>query len=1044
VQGSSLAQLYCRNNQLQRSGGIKDFAQIQEAAVNHFRNLLSAERNGDEEDETEFLSAIPNLVSVEDNVSLMSPVTEEEITNIVWSMDPDKAPGPDGFSIHFYRICWEIIKFDLFRMIRGVFRKAKMGGGTKSTFLALIPKETNPRSFDRYRPISLCNSSYKIVAKLLANRIKPLLQKLISPAQGGFVKGRQILDNVIQIQEALHSSHARKEQGMIIKLDMSNAFDRVNRSFLLKVLEAFGFSHEFLNIIKACIENVWIAPMVNGRPTDFFSATRGLRQGCPLSPFLYILMADSLSRKLTQEQLCGTIPGIRIVQGAPPVNHALFADDSLLLGGASLRMAKAFKTILQKYCSVTGALISERKSAVYGWNTDQQTIDRIASELGFKGYAEWDKIKYLGLPLTMGSNRNNLWEEVISKFKKKIAAWGGVWLSSGGKLTLIRSVLSALPTFQASLLLAPRQIADQISCLIRNFLWSGGKGNSNRFHLVNWELVKRPINEGGLQIRDPLQANLALGCKILWQLTSEPTHPISQILILKYLRNKSIITFNPASSPKGTLAWSLCCRGIDFFRMHLYKIPGNGKKTRLWRDRIMGHHPLSEINEIADLRVWLRARGIRKIEDIVEWEEDGNWKGWNLPNIPEHLKDQLNLFTAEIADFAPVHKNEEDTWGWGQTGVYSAKQGYLQMQSKKDSVHPEGVWKQIWECFSIPKINFFFWTLFQNKILTGENLCKRNILGPHRCVFCKKALETTVHIFLECEYAQKTWTSFLTGLNVRPPVNSSISEMFVSWKARYPHSIAAKSLWSKVWTAVPKYVCWKLWLSRNDIIFNQTEITAEKVAGKAKNLLIETLRQSRVKDNSLRDEESIWLGGFTPTSSPSSFSRPIPKENWQIRDNLEGFQKWWKSQGKCTIFFDGASKGNPGRSGAGGIIYLPNGSKESFSWGLGIKTNNQAEVLSLLKACQLARKRNPKEIVVFGDSELLIKALRKNKRFNDPALNKQMTRVIRLLKEIPSVQIFHILRELNSEADSLANIGCNLEKSMISINSGEPIMVAIP
>ena len=480
-------------------------------------------------------------------------------------MDPDKAPGPDGFSIHFYRICWEIIKFDLFRMIRGVFRKAKMGGGTKSTFLALIPKETNPRSFDRYRPISLCNSSYKIVAKLLANRIKPLLQKLISPAQGGFVKGRQILDNVIQIQEALHSSHARKEQGMIIKLDMCNAFDRVNRSFLLKVLETFGFSLEFLNLIKACIENVWIAPMVNGRPTDFFSASRGLRQGCPLSPFLYILMADSLSRKLTQEQLRGTIPGIRIVQGAPPVNHALFADDSILLGGASLRMAKAFKTILQKYCSVTGALISERKSAVYGWNSDQQTIDRIASELGFKGFAEWDKIKYLGLPLTMGSNRNNLWEEVISNFKKKIVAWGGVWLPSGGKLTLIRSVLSVLPTFQASLLLAPRQIADQISCLTRNFLWSGGKGNSNRFHLVNWELVKRPFNEGGLQIRDPLHANLALGCKILWQLTSEPTHPISQILILKYLRNKSITTFNPASSPKGTLVWSLCCRGIEFF-----------------------------------------------------------------------------------------------------------------------------------------------------------------------------------------------------------------------------------------------------------------------------------------------------------------------------------------------------------------------------------------------------------------------------------------------------------------------------------------------
>lgn len=166
----------------------------------------------------------------------------------------------------------------------------------------LIPKEANPGSFERYRLISLCNASYKIVAKHLANRIKPLLQKLISPTQGGFVTGRHILDNVIQVHEALHSSHSRKEQGMLIKLDMRNAFDGVNRSFLYKVLSSFRFSQDFINLIKACLEKLWIAPVVNGRPANFFIATRGLRQGYPLSPFLYILVADSLSRKLTLEK----------------------------------------------------------------------------------------------------------------------------------------------------------------------------------------------------------------------------------------------------------------------------------------------------------------------------------------------------------------------------------------------------------------------------------------------------------------------------------------------------------------------------------------------------------------------------------------------------------------------------------------------------------------------------------------------------------------------------------------------------------------------
>ena len=117
-------------------------------------------------------------------------------------------------------------------MISAFLKKAKVGGCTNSTFLALIPKEANPTNFDRFRPISLCNASYKLLSKLLANRLKPLLGNLISPLKGGFVKGRHRIDNVIQVQEALHSSFQRKEKGMIIKLDMKNAFDHVKNSFL--------------------------------------------------------------------------------------------------------------------------------------------------------------------------------------------------------------------------------------------------------------------------------------------------------------------------------------------------------------------------------------------------------------------------------------------------------------------------------------------------------------------------------------------------------------------------------------------------------------------------------------------------------------------------------------------------------------------------------------------------------------------------------------------------------------------------------------------
>ena len=122
---------------------------------------------------------------------------------------------------------------------------------------------------------------------------------------------------------------------MAIKLDLANAFDRLRHSFIFLVLERFGFLPVFINQIQACISSPWIAPLINGRPLEFFKASRGVRQGCSLSPFLYILVADSLSRRLIRLQTEGSLLGLSFRNGVPPINHALFADDTIFLGIAS-------------------------------------------------------------------------------------------------------------------------------------------------------------------------------------------------------------------------------------------------------------------------------------------------------------------------------------------------------------------------------------------------------------------------------------------------------------------------------------------------------------------------------------------------------------------------------------------------------------------------------------------------------------------------------------------------------------------------------------
>jgi len=172
----------------------------------------------------------------------------------------------------------------------------------------------NPSSFSIFRPISLCNVSYKIITKIIANKIKPLLHKLISPNQSGFMEKRQIIYNIILVQ-GVHSSRERGDQGMIFKIDMSNAFNRVRHSFPITIMKKFGFNLGFVDWILACITSPWIDSLVNGHKTSFFKRTIGLRQGFPLSPLLYIIMAETMSRQLEKDRISKTILGIKIARG---------------------------------------------------------------------------------------------------------------------------------------------------------------------------------------------------------------------------------------------------------------------------------------------------------------------------------------------------------------------------------------------------------------------------------------------------------------------------------------------------------------------------------------------------------------------------------------------------------------------------------------------------------------------------------------------------------------------------------------------------------
>jgi hypothetical protein len=182
------------------------------------------------------LILIPLVIHPRSNQHLIALVTLKEIKSALDNMDSDKALGPNGFTARFLQVCWPIIKHDLHKLVIKSQKCHKIGGSTNSMFLALIPKEKGALSFDRFRPISLCNIGYKIITKVITNRLKGILPTIIPENQGGFIKGRHITDNIILVQEAIHSSMHQREKGMVVKLDLENSFDRVRHEFLFQVM----------------------------------------------------------------------------------------------------------------------------------------------------------------------------------------------------------------------------------------------------------------------------------------------------------------------------------------------------------------------------------------------------------------------------------------------------------------------------------------------------------------------------------------------------------------------------------------------------------------------------------------------------------------------------------------------------------------------------------------------------------------------------------------------------------------------------------------
>ena len=241
------------------------------------------------------------------NEELLCEFKMEEVRSALNQMHPTKALGPNGMSSIFFQKYWDIVGSSVVNCVLQTLRTGVMPDGLNETFICLIPKENCPQKIMEFRPISLCNVVYKIVSKVLANRLKKILPEVISEFQSAFVPGRQITNNVLVAFKTMHCIDQRrkgKEGLMAIKLNISKAYDRVEWAFLEVMMRRLGFSDRWIGLMMICVKTVSYSVLINGEPKGKILPTRGLRQGDLISPYLFLLCAEGLTAMLRKEE-CG-------------------------------------------------------------------------------------------------------------------------------------------------------------------------------------------------------------------------------------------------------------------------------------------------------------------------------------------------------------------------------------------------------------------------------------------------------------------------------------------------------------------------------------------------------------------------------------------------------------------------------------------------------------------------------------------------------------------------------------------------------------------
>ncbi|RVW42450.1 Transposon TX1 uncharacterized 149 kDa protein [Vitis vinifera] len=745
--------------------------------------------------------------------SLEVEFSEEEIYAALSSCCGDKAPGPDGFTMAFWLFCWDVVKSEILELFREFHLHGTFQRSLNSTFLLLIPKKEGAEDLREFRPISLVGSVYKLLAKVLANRLKSVMGEVISDSQQAFVHGRQILDAVLIANEALDSRLKDNVSGLLLKLDIEKAFDHVNWNFLIDVMSRMGFGHKWINWMKWCWSTASFSILINGCPTGFFRSSRGLRQGDPLSPYLFLFAMEALSQLLSRARNEGFFFGFKVGGRGREgliVSHLLFADDTLIFCDADAVQLQYLSWTFMWFEAISGLKVNLSKSEAIPVG-ECPPMESLVSILGCK--IGCLPTSYLGLPLGAPYKSTSAWDAVEERFRKRLSLWKRQYLSKGGRLTLLKSTLSSLPTYFLSLFVIPKRVCARLEKIQRDFLWGGG-ALENKPHLVCWKVICAAKKDGGLGIRNLAIFNKALLGKWLWRFANENDSLWKQIISSKYDLQDGGWCSKGGRDRYGVGVWKAIRNGWEDFRSHSRFLIGDGTRVKFWKDLWCENQSLEEAFPI------LFNLSVNKEGLVAEaWEEDGAGGSWG-PRFNRHLNDwevgEVENLLSKLHPLA-IRRGVDDSLRWkaNKNGTFSVKCFYSSLSMGIN--HPFPV-STIWKSWAPTRASFFGWEAAWNRLLTTDRIKRFGWNIPNRCFLCKNEEESIDHLLLFCEKARMLWYLTFSLFGVQWVMHSSVKRNLLGW---YGSFVGKKR--EKAWKTAPLCLMWTIWKERNRRAFDDVE-----------------------------------------------------------------------------------------------------------------------------------------------------------------------------------------------------------------------------